>query len=543
MPSRGLAAPFWKGFSAGFVALLFLFFLRIGEYAPFPPESALEAFIRIVPAFVQEPAVQNLGDAAGMLGLAVATLLALVVYGLLGVFFEKFYAPKIETVHSITRLERYLIYSLIPWLLFGVVVMPLAGYSLFGIASPSANAQDVFIFPISLLFSQAIFSIVLMWEYSRSQPTLDQNLPRTENQPQISRRTFVEKGALALGSLLLLAASFDGILTTLAGPRNTSSQLGQPVNLQNAPAIFSDPRLATLVDGEVTTNDNFYRVAIDLFDPSVNIDSWSLQVLGLVTKPKTYLMSELQSLKKQEQYTTFECVSNAINGNLISNALWGGVRISDLFADVGGVSQSAQYVVFYSVDGYSVAVPLSRAMMQDSLLAYQMNKDTLPQNHGFPLRAVIPGLYGMMSAKWIRKIEVADTPYSGYWQTRGWTQDARIHTVSFITIPGDGSSASLSKNNGSVILGGYAFAGDRGVSKVEVSMDRGQTWQTAQLKQPLSNLTWALWAFDWHPEASGDYEIYARATDGAGNVQTSDQAPTFPNGATGYAMIVVHVTN
>ncbi len=543
MLSRGLAPPFWKGFSSGFVALLFLFFLRIGGYAPFPPESALEAFIRIVPAFIQEPAVQNFGDAAGMLGLVVATLVALVVYGLLGVLHEKYYAPKIERLHSITRLERFLIYALFPWLLFGAVVMPLAGFSLFGITSPGASAQDVFIYPISLLFGQGIFSIALMWEYGRSKPSLEQIPPKAENEPQASRRTFVEKGALVLGSLLLLAASLDGILTTLAGPSSMSSQQGQPVNLQNAPAIFSDPRLTTLVDSEVTANDNFYRVAIDLFDPSVKVDSWSLQVLGLVAQPKTYTMTELQFLKKQEQYTTFECVSNVINGNLISNALWGGVRISDLFADVGGVLQSAQYVVFYSVDGYSVAVPLSRTMLQDSLLAYQMNKVTLPQNHGFPLRAVIPGLYGMMSAKWIRKIEVVDAPYSGYWQTRGWTQDARIHTVSFITIPGDGSSASLSKNNGSVILGGYAFAGDRGVSKVEVSMDRGQTWQSAQLKQPLSNLTWALWAFDWHPQSTGDYEIYARVTDGAGDVQTSDQAPTFPNGATGYATMLVRVTN
>ena len=472
MNAGKFSVPFWRGFSAGFVSLVFIFVLRVGGYSVFPPESAFEAFIRIVPASIQEPAVQNLGDTAGILGLLIASLVALVVYGLLGILFDRTYAPKIAKTSSISRLEKFLIFSFVPWLIFGALVVPLSGYSFFGIGSPNATSQDAYIFPISLLLGQAIYSLVLMWEYGDTATKTELKTPlekETEvNTVQMSRRAFVEKGAIVVGSLLLLAASLDGVLTTIGGPATVTSTSGEPIDLQNAPKIFSDPRLSALVDSEVTTNDNFYRVSIDLFDPSVDISSWTLQVAGLLANPKTYSMSEIQALKKQQQYTTFECVSNVINGNLIGNATWGGVRISDLFQDMGGLSQSAQYVVFYSVDGYSVSVPVSRAMMSDSMLAYEMNGATLPQKHGFPLRAVIPGLYGMMSAKWLRKIEVVDAPYSGYWQTRGWTQDATINTVSFIEIPGDGSSASLSQFNGSITLGGYAFAGDRGVSKVSV---------------------------------------------------------------------------
>ena len=159
-----------------------------------------------------------------------------------------------------------------------------------------------------------------------------------------------------------------------SGPSTTppATGSGNPINLGSAPAIFQDPRLASLVDSEVTSNDNFYRVAIDVFDPSVDLTTWSLQVLGVQGNGKTYSLGQLQTLPKTTEYNTFECVSNEINGNLVSNAKWGGVKLSDLFADAGGVPPSAQYAVFYSVDGYSVGIPIARAMMSDSMVAYEM---------------------------------------------------------------------------------------------------------------------------------------------------------------------------
>ena len=482
--------------------------------------------------------VQQFGDLAGQLGLIVATLIAAAVYGILAVLFDRFAAEKL-TGYGLGKFEGLLTLGIVPWLLFGLVLFPLVGDSVFGISAPFASPSMIWIFPFALLLVQAIFAWCFSLGYTPlANPTI---VGGRLEPPVVGRREFIEKGLIGI---LALAAAVIGLssLGELFPSQITPSGGGQPIDLQDAPAIFSDPRLSTLVDSEVTPNNDFYRVAIDIIDPSVDATSWSLQVLGLVNNPKAYSIEDVQALPATSQYTTFECVSNDVNGDLISNALWQGVKISDLLADVGGTQSGAVYVVFYSVDGYSVGIPLSKAMLDDSLLAYNMNGQALPVSHGYPLRAVIPGLYGMMSAKWIKQISVVDEVYQGYWQTRGWSNDGTIFTETFIALPRAGT-ASLSQNGGSVIVAGYAFAGERGISKVEVSFDNGNTWQEAQLKKALSNRTWVLWAYEWTPPATGSYEVIARATDGTGQVQTSNATPTFPNGATGYAMIPLRVTD
>ncbi|MHB8566913.1 MAG: molybdopterin-dependent oxidoreductase [Nitrososphaerales archaeon] len=549
---EGAKSSFYNGAIAGLVSLGFGFLIRLGGYAPFAPESAIEAFLKIIPASIQEPAVQTLGDFAGQLGLIIATIVTVLVYGLFAVLFEKIFAKRLS-VGSLTRTERFLVYSLVPWIFFGLVVFPLTGESFFGVTAPFAYGKMTWLFPISLLLAQAVFALVLQWEYKTStdpviRAVLSEKTSIVSAQPNMeihtpSRRSFIEKGIVGAGALTLLLLSLEQIVPAYLSSGGTGSSFGQgaPVNLAEAPSIFSDARLAPLVDSEVTANDGFYRVAIDLFDPSIDVSSWSLQLTGLVNNPKSYTMSDLVLLPVSEQYNTFECVSNFVNGNLIGNAKWAGFKISDLLNNAGGTGSSSQYVVFYSVDGYSVGIPISKTLMPDSMLAYMMNDAPLPQRHGYPLRAVIPGLYGMMSAKWVTKIEIVDAPYGGYWQTRGWSPSGVVETLAFNMIPQDGGIVSLKQYNGSVILGGVAYAGDRGISKVEVSTDQGKTWQEAQLKPAISNLTWRLWAFDWHPASTGTYFIYSRATDGTGSLQTSNDTGTFPNGATGYAITSVYV--
>ena len=539
--------PFLTGTAAGVVALLFNLFLRVGSIAPYPPESAIESFLKLVPASIEEPAVQRLGDLAGQLGLVAASIVAVVIYGILGVIFEREVSQRLS---SLTRFEKALSYSLVPWILFGAVLMPIFGVSLFGTLSVFADSNSPWLFPLSLLFVQLVYTSAFYYisgKKGEERRRISKSEIRTTHSSVssargLSRRSFVEKGVLGAGILVLSLGSIDRILATLS-PSPISGPPNSPIALKDAPAIFEDPRLAPLVDDEVTPNNSFYRVAIDLFDPSVDASTWTLSVSGLVGSQKSYTLSSLRErFQPVDQYNTFECVSNLVNGNLIGNAKWSGVRFSDLLKDAGGASSSsAQYMVFYSVDGYSVGIPLSRALMPDSMLAYAMNDQPLPQKHGYPLRAVIPGLYGMMSAKWITRIELVDSPYSGFWQTRGWSSTAQVQTLAFIMIPQDGGIVSLKQYNGSVVLGGVAYAGDRGISKVEISTDQGKTWQEAQLKPAISNLTWRLWAYDWHPPATGLYFIYARATDGTGSLQTDQDTGTFPNGATGYAITSVNV--
>ncbi len=515
------------------VALAFNFLLRLGGFTAYPPESALGAFLRIIPASIEEPSVQQLGDLAGQLGLIAATLVAAGVYGLLTIGFDRFLSERLGR-RRVGSFEGLLTLSLVSWFLFGLVVLPLGGDSFFGSGSAFASPSTVWAFPLALLLVQCVFAIVLSPRYRWLPPVAG------TKEGDASRRGFIEKSAVALLAAVAAIMSIGG-LGSLFSASIAVRGGSPPIDLQDAPAIFSDPRLSALVESEQTPNDSFYRVAIDIIDPTVDIAGWSLTVDGLVGSPKTYHLQDIQALPQAVQYTTLECVSNQVNGDLISNAKWTGVRISDLLQDAGGAQPAAKYIVFYSVDGYSVGIPLSKALMSECLVAYDMNDQPLPVKHGYPLRGLIPGLYGMMSAKWVKAISLLDSEYQGYWQTRGWTNGATINTVSFIVIPGAGGQVSLSKNGGSVVVAGYAFAGDRGISKVEVSLDQGKTWQLAQLKKPLSNLTWALWAYEWVPPTTGGYVIYARATDASGQTQTSGIADTFPNGATGYATVGINV--
>lgn len=539
MHARRAISVFTAGFLAGLVALGFNFLIRLGGIAAYPPESALSAFLRVIPASIEEPMVQQFGDLAGQLGLVSATLVASAVYGAFVVVFDRF-AAKRTALAGLSKLEALLALGAVPWVIFGLALFPLDGDSVFGIGSPFASAAYSWTFPFTLLLVQGIFAWTLSLRYD-PRPSDALMSQRAARKPNMARREFVEKGAI--GALAILAAlvgltSIGQLFQSQLQPTGGS----QPIDLQDAPAIFRDPRLSSLVDSEVTPNDDFYRVAIDVIDPAVDASSWSLMVDGLVNSPKRYSLQGVQALPGTSQYTTFECVSNKVNGNLISNAKWGGVKIPDLLADVGGVQSGASYVVFYSVDGYSVGIPVAKAMMDDSILAYSMNDQPLPTKHGYPLRGVIPGLYGMMSGKWINRVSVVGSVYEGYWQTRGWTNQATIYTETFIVSPAS-SQASVSQNGGSIMVAGYAFAGDRGISKVEVSFDNGRTWQQASLKKPISNLTWALWAYEWAPPGAGQYQIIARATDGSGQVQTSAEADTFPNGATGYVAASILVTS
>jgi DMSO/TMAO reductase YedYZ molybdopterin-dependent catalytic subunit len=170
-----------------------------------------------------------------------------------------------------------------------------------------------------------------------------------------------------------------------------------------------------------------------------------------------------------------------------------------------------------------------------------MNDAILPDEHGFPLRAIVPGIYGMMNAKWITEIEVTDQVYLGYWQERGWSNDARIKTISILDFDGANGTTRVSVNQITPI-GGVAFAGDRGISKVEVSFDRGKTWNEATLKQPRSPSSWVLWAYEWTPSNRGTVTIVTRAYDGKGQLQDPTVTDPFPDGASGYSSIKLTVT-
>jgi DMSO/TMAO reductase YedYZ molybdopterin-dependent catalytic subunit len=285
----------------------------------------------------------------------------------------------------------------------------------------------------------------------------------------------------------------------------------------------------------ITPNDQHYVVTQNAVDPTPNIALWRLEVSGLVQRPGNYTYEELQMLPSTSRAITLECIANGIGDHLISTAIWQGVSLSTLLEHHGGKQATARYAAFYSVDGYNISLPLDEVLAADALLAWRMNGAELPMRHGYPLRVLIPGRYGEENPKWLTRVELTDHFVQGLYSSQGW-YNGPLHTISRIDHPRGKLALGQTAE-----IGGIAFAGNRGIERVEVSVDSGATWQEASLDQPLSSDSWRFWQLSWRPSQARTYTLVARATDGARAVQTSQQQGTVPNGATGYHQITVTV--
>jgi DMSO/TMAO reductase YedYZ molybdopterin-dependent catalytic subunit len=286
---------------------------------------------------------------------------------------------------------------------------------------------------------------------------------------------------------------------------------------------------------EVTSNNDFYIVSKNLLDPHVDERDWRLRVGGSSRQLLELTYADVLARPARDQYTTLECISNEVGGDLISNALWRGFLLRDLIEEAGPLA-SARFVAFRCEDDYVESLPLDFAMQDGIMLVYAMNGVRLPDKHGFPLRLLSPGKYGIKHPKWITEIALIDREVFGYWEKRDWSQEARMNTSSRIDVPAPGDVIK----DASFRIHGIAFAGNRGISRVQVSTDGGQSWNDAVLKPGLSPFTWVLWYYDWTKiDGLGSVDIVARATDGADDVQTPVRNPPYPAGATGYPRVSV----
>src|SRR4030042_58835 len=198
---------------------------------------------------------------------------------------------------------------------------------------------------------------------------------------------------------------------------------------------------------------------------------------------------------------------------------------------------------FYAEEGYTDSIPYTLARSHDVFLAFRMNGEPLPKQHGYPLRVIVPGIYGMKHVKWLSKIELVNYNFKGYWEKRGWSDDAIIPIKSQILMPMEGKKIPT----GNYVIGGIAFAGRYGISRVQISLDNKKTWKEAEIKKTLSDWSWVLWRYDWKPAREGDYTITVRGIDRSGKVQESPSLfgklfGTFPDGAKGLNSVTVKMT-
>ncbi len=287
----------------------------------------------------------------------------------------------------------------------------------------------------------------------------------------------------------------------------------------------------------ITSNDKFYVVTKNVIDPRVQVSSWQLSIAGLVDRPRTYGFDDLRSMTAVTQETTLSCISNPVGGGLQSNAMWTGIPLADLLAEAGpgdGVIE----VLVTSVDGYSDTFSIDKAMERSTLVAYEMNGEPLPQRHGYPARILVPGLFGEKSVKWVTRIELVDFDAQGFYEQQGWGPEFVVPTRSRFTEPDLSQPLDI---GATTALRGTAFAGDRGVTSVEVSTDDAKTWNTAELEYSGSPMAWVLWRYDWRPERAGEVSLVVRAVDGMGEVQIAEVRDVAPRGATGYHRVMARV--
>jgi DMSO/TMAO reductase YedYZ molybdopterin-dependent catalytic subunit len=362
---------------------------------------------------------------------------------------------------------------------------------------------------------------------------------RPAEQPRegdLSRRRFLTwaGGAGAIGALAAI-----GGLALQSGARAVTTvreAFRLPTPEVVAPPVPSGAELG--LDGltpVVTPNADFYRIDTALQVPNLDPAAWRLRIHGMVENEFELTWDELIELPLEESHTTLMCVSNPVGGELVGNALWLGYPIRELLARAKPTSD-ADMVLSHSSDGFSASSPLE-ALTDDrnAILAIGMNGEPLPLEHGFPVRMVVPGLYGYVSAtKWVVELQVTRFDEArAYWTDRGWSARGPVKIASRIDVPRGDVSA------GEVVVAGVAWHQHTGIAAVEVSVDDGP-WQDAELASAISADTWVQWSYRWDAEP-GPHELKVRATSVDGEVQTSDLAPVAPDGATGHHTVSLSV--
>jgi DMSO/TMAO reductase YedYZ molybdopterin-dependent catalytic subunit len=352
------------------------------------------------------------------------------------------------------------------------------------------------------------------------------------------RRRFLQAGIAAAG-VAVVAGGLGRLLTSRATAADSRAAIRIP-----SPAVTGPPTPAGAdlgvpgVDPFLTPNEDFYRVDTALFVPAIDAETWTVRLHGMVDRELTRDLDELLARPMIERDITIACVSNEVGGPYVGNARWIGAPLADLLREAGAHPDASQ-IVSRSADGFTIGTPTAVVMDgRDAMLAVSMNGEPLPLEHGFPVRMIVPGLYGYVSAmKWLVDLELTTLDaYDAYWVQRGWAKEAPVKTQSRIDTPT--SRATLAP--GVVPVAGVAWAQHRGIDRVEVRVDDGQ-WETADLGTEDTVDTWRQWVYRWDA-TSGQHTVMVRATDGEGVTQTADLAAPFPDGATGHHTIEVEVS-
>ncbi len=488
---RGFAWGLLAGLAL--VALMYVAALFVG-LRPLP-QALSGPILAIMPGFVFGfliDTLQHAGKVVEELGLIIAMIVGLGVLGAAWAVASRRWRFR----------QSALVFAALGWLVVVALLLPVSGYGFLGLTDGPTT-------PIVWALLFAVYAVVL--QISSARPLPDQADP--------GRRRTIGAIPLAIGGVSL------GVLALRLVP----DWVG---------AIFNPPEAGLSgASPEITPVGNFYVVSKNFGDPVVDAQAWSLTVSGAVDKPMKLSLADLRALPSATEYVTMECISNNVGGELMSTGSFTGVPLRDLLA-MASPRSNGTWAAFKARDGYAESLPMTLiAGAPEVLVAYDLDGAPLPEAHGFPARILLPGHYGMKGPKWLDSIQLVDHESGGYWEMQGWDHNAVIKTTARFDMPREGDIVKL----GGVTLSGVAFAGTRGVSRVEYSTDGGRGWTAADFKPPLSPLTWVLWSAAWAPAGEGAYQLQVRAADGSGTTQDATNAASYPSGASGYHTIRINV--
>ncbi|MBI2170743.1 MAG: molybdopterin-dependent oxidoreductase [Chloroflexi bacterium] len=498
---------FWAGIGAGLAMTVLMVALRLYLNAIVLPELTADWLIKLTPPTIFDFILTRLQVGAKPLFFGLLLLGQVLAGGGIGVAYAR-YSHRLPLKDK-KPWARGVRFGLVLSMVLAGLFTPLIGGGFFGakVATGAIGYLAATFLPV------VTYGVVMASLHAMA-------LERRFQSAAKGRRKFLRSAAIF--TLVLAASAF------------AASTIVKTISAVTPSRVF---RYRGQLPPEVTPNDQFYEVSKNIINPKVEAASWKLEVGGDVGSPFSLTYEELKALPWIEQYATLECISNLVGGDLISNALWRGVSLRVLL-ERAKLSPDAQRIAFHAADGYVDSFPLDIAMREQTMVAYMMNGDPLPDAHGFPARIIVPGLWGMENVKWLTRIEPVAATFRGYWQERGWADSATYNTMSRLDVPAPSAEVPLGVE---VMVGGVAFAGDRSIQQVEFSADDGQSWSQAEVKKALGPYTWVLWTGSWTPDTPKLHVLKVRAVDGRGEPQIAQVQDSLPDGATGYHLILVDV--
>ncbi len=498
---------------------------------PFVPFMLFDWITRVLPGGLVTFGIDSMIDVMNMLGMSVASsaktaeqIVAILFFLLIGIVLGAVYFAVMRKL------------GVAPRAVAGVILGIGFGVPMIAVSLPMAQSGTSPLFTIMglgalfLVWGLAFIPVYRKLVYSGTDLEIEHEIRWAQS---INRRQFLVRLGASAATVTVVSA---GLGTVLAQREQRLLEQATSDEAETVPRrpLPNDGDPVTPAPGtrpEFTAVEDHYKVFIRSSPTEIDITTWSLPITGLVANPMVLSLDDIRNkYESRDQYVTLSCISGRIGTDLISTTWWTGVSLQKILADVQPQAD-ARYLIITSGDGFYETVSLDLIASDERImLCYEWDGKPLPFDHGFPLRIWLPDRYGMKQPKWITGIEVTAEYVPGYWVERDWDEVARVKATSVIDTVAV-HDLEVVDGQGYIPVGGIAFAGARGVSRVEVRVDGG-AWEEAKLRSPLSETTWVIWRYEW-PFQEGEHTFEVRCAEADGTPQIEENKGNRPDGASG----------